>query len=731
MPSASTPIELSVLVPCFNEEGNLPELVERTERVFERRRICGEIVLVNDGSVDGTAAQIEALAARLPHVVAVHHPTNRGISAAWRSAFDRSRGRYVCTIDADLQYQPEAIALLHREMRFSQADLVQAWRSTLERQHNHRYLMSRGLDHLLKLVFGMPEHDVKSGFVLYKREVFEDILQEAGRFHYFQHMITVVAKAKGYSIRQVETLFDERHAGESFIGGFPARMMARTCVDIGRAFLAYRLREPRDQSLTVALRGHPAPPARTVPRARRRMSRPGGLPISRNAAAYLDELRRTQWLSRDELAELQVRRLRRLVQHAHDHVGYWREVLRGAGVTADDIRTLDDLRQIPSLTKHALRDNIHFDLVSDSSHKPKLARITTSGSTGEPLALYADPVHLDTRCANTMRHHEWAGWRPGEAQVRLWHPPAAALGKFALRDRLRAAIGSRGFVAADVIDRELVHYVDERVRRERPALLVADAEMLHLVAACLDADASRPPVAGAVVSTGQTLAPTVRALVERVAGARVFDRYAAREIGPIAQECEAHGLHVNAESVIVEIERDGRPAAEGEVGEVVITDLTNGCVPLLRYRLGDRAVASARRCPCGRGLPLLEGVVGRAEGAVVGAGGRQIPAGFFADLFADYEFAVRRYQVVQPARDRLEVRVVRKSRFMVDTERALHREVGRVLGEGITVGFSFVDDIRAEAGGEPQPCVSEIEASAWGDAGRSAGGGDSRHRAVR
>src|SRR5262245_5679146 len=185
-------VELSVVVPCYNEEGNLPELVERTERIFERRRIRGELVLVNDGSRDGTAAQIAALAARHPSVVGVHHPTNLGIPAAWRSGFERSCGRYVCTIDADLQYQPEAIALLHREMCCGNADLVQGWRSTLERRHDHRYYLSRGLDYLLKLAFAMPGCDVKSGFVLYRREVFDDILQESGRFYYFQQMITVV-----------------------------------------------------------------------------------------------------------------------------------------------------------------------------------------------------------------------------------------------------------------------------------------------------------------------------------------------------------------------------------------------------------------------------------------------------------------------------------------------------------------------------------------------------------
>src|SRR4029077_10695431 len=284
-------VELTVIVPCYNEEDNLPELVERTERVFDRRRIRGEIVLVNDGRPDGTAAQIAALGERHPCVVGVHHPTNRGIPAGWKSGFEHSRGRYVCTIDADLQYQPEAIAHLYREMCFSKADLVQGWRSTLERQHDHRYYWSRGLDYLLKVAFAMPEYDVKSGFVLYRREVFEDILRESGRFHYFQHMITVVAKAKGYSVRQVETLFAERHAGQSFIGGFPLKMMSRTFVDIGRAFVDYRVREPKDQSLEAALAAHGgAEVAVSRPRAAAGgwLRAPG---ISRNAPRYLEELR--------------------------------------------------------------------------------------------------------------------------------------------------------------------------------------------------------------------------------------------------------------------------------------------------------------------------------------------------------------------------------------------------------------------------------------------------------
>src|ERR1051325_5333378 len=105
--TAPAVLDLSVIVPCFNEEDNLPELVERTERVFARRGIAGEIVLVNDGSRDPTGENNEPLAAPRPHAVPVHHPTNRGITEGWKSGLAHSHGRYVCTIDADLQYQPE------------------------------------------------------------------------------------------------------------------------------------------------------------------------------------------------------------------------------------------------------------------------------------------------------------------------------------------------------------------------------------------------------------------------------------------------------------------------------------------------------------------------------------------------------------------------------------------------------------------------------------------------
>src|SRR5205823_13041329 len=138
----------------------------------------------------------------------------------------------------------------------------------------------------------------------------------------------------------------------------PVGLVGKTIVDIGRALVEFRVREPKGQSLALAVGDGAAPSPtgeeawrRRYYRAYRTLMPVHHWTISRNAPRYLDELRRTQWLPREEIEQLQVRRLRRLVEHAGEHVGYYRELFQRAGVTPDAIRTLDDLRRIPRLDK--------------------------------------------------------------------------------------------------------------------------------------------------------------------------------------------------------------------------------------------------------------------------------------------------------------------------------------------------------------------------------------------
>lgn len=240
--------ELSVIAPCYNEEANLRRLVARLQAAFTTVSVAGEIVLVNDGSKDGTGPLLDQLAMEHPNVVAVHHSVNRGIAAGWRSGLSASHGDLVCLIDADLQNLPEDVCRLHQEFRLGGADVLQGYRvSTGPR--DSRYVMSKVLNFILNTFFGMRLRDNKSGFILCRREVFGDILQSQYHYRYFQSLIMVAAAAKGYTIREIETRFDRRAGGASFISRLPLIMIFWVLIDIFKALYEYRVCESRDAVL--------------------------------------------------------------------------------------------------------------------------------------------------------------------------------------------------------------------------------------------------------------------------------------------------------------------------------------------------------------------------------------------------------------------------------------------------------------------------------------------------
>jgi len=333
----------------------------------------------------------------------------------------------------------------------------------------------------------------------------------------------------------------------------------------------------------------------------------------------------------------------------------------------------------------------------------------TSGSTGEPLALFVDRYQLEMRWANTWRNVEWTGYRWPDPSVRLWHATIGMKPTQAMKERFDAWLSRRKFFSVFALDGAALERYVEYVRRSRPALLDGYAEAFNVVANLLASKHVDRLAAGAIISSAQTLPPDTRALIESQFGCKVFDKYGAREFSGIAHECEAHtGYHVNAESYIVEIMRDGRPAKPGEVGEVLITDLNNRCVPLIRYQLGDLAVATDSVCPCGRGLPMIERVIGRLQSVILGTNGRYVPGTYFAHFFKEYEHAVARYQVVQEERDRLVVNLVRRSRFTPHTEAQLRRALAETLGHDMRIEFHYVDAVPLGRTGKAQAVVCRI-----------------------
>jgi len=240
--TAGKPVRLSVIAPCLNEEANVDLLVHRTLAAFDAMAIGAEIILVDDGSTDRTWERIQDRGRQDPRVRGVRHELNRGMEAGWWSGLAAARGECVCLIDADLQNRPEDIALLYQAFERGWGNVIQAVRHAVA-SARHRCLFTRGLNWLLNSVFGMGSRDNKSGFMLCRREVLADILRHRCRYRYYQSFIGAAAHVRGYRICEVDTVFEGRRGGQSFLSR-PVRVSLRILWELAK-FRAETWRERR------------------------------------------------------------------------------------------------------------------------------------------------------------------------------------------------------------------------------------------------------------------------------------------------------------------------------------------------------------------------------------------------------------------------------------------------------------------------------------------------------
>ena len=256
-------------------------------------------------------------------------------------------------------------------------------------------------------------------------------------------------------------------------------------------------------------------------------------------------------------------------------------------------------------------------LISDEFPTTQLAQSKTGGSAGLGLTLYFDKKCQTLRDAADMRANRWSGWDLGERVGVLCGYPSLDT---TLREKLRAALLDR------IIYLDTVLLNDESMRAFAASLLryhirylFGHAHSLFIFANFVRSQHITDLDIRGIVATSMVLPDHERQAIEAVLGCPITNRYASEEVGLIASECEQHrGLHLNTDHLYIEILRsDGSPCPPGEEGDIVITDLINRGMPLIRYRGGDRAIPSDHACPCGRGMPLVETITARTADCLI------------------------------------------------------------------------------------------------------------------
>ena len=253
--------------------------------------------------------------------------------------------------------------------------------------------------------------------------------------------------------------------------------------------------------------------------------------------------------------------------------------------------------------------------------------------------------------------------------------------------------------------------IDEQLRwlaRQRPAYLLTYPSLVAELARASLARGIQLPGLLEVRTLGEQLDPEARALCRDAWGVPLTDMYSAQEVGYIALQCPEHEhYHVQSENVLLEVlDDDGAPVQPGQIGRVVVTDLHNFAMPLLRYEIGDYAEVG-EPCPCGRGLPVLRRIVGRTRNMLVTADGGRFWPMFGMRIATDFAPVIQ-HQFVQKTYDLIEARLVTAIPLTSAQEERLRALILSRLPRGFRVRFAYRDSIPRSAGGKFEDFFSEV-----------------------
>ena len=442
------------------------------------------------------------------------------------------------------------------------------------------------------------------------------------------------------------------------------------------------------------------------------MLRATGSPVPQE----LDFLRAIERKSPDEIQEIQNERLTRLLLHAWQHTDYYREVLGDTGVVVDGKVNLDQFETIPVLTKAIIREQGDRLRARElpGGRKPYMNR--TGGSTGEPTVYWQDNHYWDVNVATKMYHFELHGKELGELEMKVWGSDRDVVhDTTGWTTKVKTFLYNREIRACARLSDQDMDALIQDINRLKPRTIWGYTDGLYTVAKYIVRKGAVVHAPAALFGGGGTLFPHMRQTIEDAFKSPMINMYGSREMGDVACECEEQaGLHVSSHSHRVEILDDqGRPVMEQD-GDIIVTSLHNYAMPFLRYRIGDRGRLTARSCPCGRGFPLLESLLGRSMESFVTAGGAIVSPIYLISMVGTSldPQVFRKFQLVQEETHDVTLKVMldpAASSEQADTLLSMAVEkIGAVMGEGCAVSHVTVDDIPATNSGKYLYTVSKV-----------------------
>lgn len=424
------------------------------------------------------------------------------------------------------------------------------------------------------------------------------------------------------------------------------------------------------------------------------------------SVAALRSMERSQWLPPAAMAQLQIQRLQDFLVRIGDDVPYYRELFHTLDFHPAELRSLEDLQRLPLLGKADIRANMDRLKAQNAG---TLEKFSTGGSSGAPLIFYRGKERVSHDVAAKWRATRWWDVDIGDPEIVVWGSPIE-LGSQdrvkLLRDKL---LRTELLSAFEMSNANLLQFT-RRIKQFKPRMLFGYPSSLALLAEYIINNGYKVDNLGikVVFVTSERLYEHQRTAIETAFGAPVANGYGGRDAGFIAHQCPRGAMHITAEDIVVEIVgEDGEALPSREKGEIVITHMSTGDFPFVRYRTGDVGSLSTDTCPCGRGLPLLAEIEGRTTDFVKAVDGTILHG--LALIYVLRELPqVEEFRIIQESIASITVQLVTSSSDTEQLENTVTEQFRRRLGDSVVVNFDYVKKIERESSGKFRYVVSQL-----------------------
>ena len=421
-------------------------------------------------------------------------------------------------------------------------------------------------------------------------------------------------------------------------------------------------------------------------------------------------IKKSQWWSKEKIYTYQSKKLHELIVNSYENVPYYRKIFDKKNIDPNSIKTVDDIKKLPFLTKDIIRKNIN-QLKSTDYPEYIFQYTSTSGSTGKPLNLYVNRLnHPVNSIVFHMLNLKRAGCSFFEKSVDLRgivnisNSDNKKFWKYSLFHR-------RLSLSPFYLTEEYIPCYIKKMREFNPKYIEAFPSTIIKIARYMKKNNLKPLKNLKVIfSTGEFLYDWQYKLLEEVFKCRIFLTYGHSENTAVGGSCEKSNLyHFFPEYGIVELigKNEELIREDGKKGEIVTTGFMNKLFPLIRYRTGDFGIYK-KKCECGRNCFLLKEIQGKCKKKYIYTkDNRKIP---FTSINIDFKIFnnVERFQFYQNKKGVLVLRLIKTKKYSNDDAKKIKKQLNSIFKNDIDLKIELVDNISGIKSGKFSYLVQDL-----------------------